>query len=104
VQPPPKTLKNAKAHDIEAKNVILKAELAKVLHEKEAAFMHAKMAHLEIKEMAIKISSKKKKKDKLPTMAVPKVHWLTGQKGKDQWDTVKAQNKVKKQKKANADA
>ena len=49
-----------------------------------------------------KTSSKKKKKDQLPTMAVPEVRWLTGQKGK--WDTVKAQNEAKKQKKAKADA
>ena len=66
--------------------------------------MHATMAQLEVKEMALKINSKKKKKDELPTMAVPEVRWLTGQKGKEQWDAVKAQNEVKRRKKAEAEA
>ena len=83
---------------------MLKAELAKVLHKKEAALMHAKMAQMEVKEMALKINSKKRKKDELPTMVVPEVRWLTGQKGKEQWNVVKAQNEARKQKKAEADA
>ena len=83
---------------------MLKAELAKVLHKKEAALMHAKMVQMEVKEMALKINSKKRKKDELPTMVVPEVRWLTCQKGKEQWNVVKAQNEARKQKKAEVDA
>jgi hypothetical protein len=82
--------------------VILKAELAKVSSEKEAALMHAKMP--QVGEMALKMNWKKKRKDELPTMAVPEVCWLTGQKGKEQWDAVKTRNEAKRQKKADADA
>ena len=106
--PPPSipltTSKKRKCADIEAENTILKAKLAKVSHEKEAALMHAKMAQLEVKEMALKINAKKKKKDKLPTMEVPKARWLTGQKGKEQWEAVRVQNEARRQKKAEAEA
>jgi hypothetical protein len=61
----------------------LQGELEKMRREKETALMHAMMACLEVDEMVMKLNTRSKKSEELPTMSLPDVRWLTGPNGRE---------------------
>ena len=99
---PPVSLVLAKRQrsGLEAENADLRRQLEAMQKEKEAAWVHATMARVQVEELSAKLNSKTKNQEELPLMHVPEVRWLMGNKGREHWRVEEVMIQAKKQKKA----